>query len=120
MASVRSATSSCRHSTRSAEQRWPALSKAEAMTSPTTCSASAEESTIMPFCPPVSAISGIGLPDARSRSAELRLDQPGDLGRAGEHDARGLRRADKRRPRLARRLEQTARRRAARRPHAES
>ena len=50
--------SSCRYSTRSAEQRWPALSKAEVSTSATTCSGSADESTIIAFCPPVSAISG--------------------------------------------------------------
>ncbi len=60
MASVRSAMSSCRQSTRSAEQRWPAESKADSSTSPTTCSASAEESTISAFWPPVSAMSGIG------------------------------------------------------------
>ncbi len=36
---MRSAISSCRYSTRSAEQRWPALVNAEAMTSSTTCSA---------------------------------------------------------------------------------
>ena len=69
MVSVRSATSSCRHSTRSAEQRCPALSKADAITSATTCSAKAEESTIIAFCPPVSAISGMGRPCADTRSA---------------------------------------------------
>ena len=53
-----SAMSSCRNSTRSAEQRWPAELKADATTSRTTCSDSADESTIMAFCPPVSAISG--------------------------------------------------------------
>ena len=61
--SMRSATSSCRHSTRSAEQRWPALNRTpRRCTSATTCSASAEESTIIAFCPPVSAISGTGAP----------------------------------------------------------
>ena len=45
MVTTRSATSSCTHSTRRAEQRWPALSKAELTTSITTCSARAEEST---------------------------------------------------------------------------
>ena len=40
--SMRSATSSCRHNTRSAEQRWPAESKADAARRPTTCSGSAE------------------------------------------------------------------------------
>ena len=72
IASVRSATSSCKHRMRSAEQRWPALSKAEAMTSATTCSASAELSTIIAFCPPVSAISGIGRPARDRRVASWR------------------------------------------------
>jgi hypothetical protein len=54
----------------SAEQRWPALWKAEAMTSRVTCSGSADESTIIAFCPPVSAISGMIGP---SRSASVRL-----------------------------------------------
>ena len=69
MCSTPSAMSCCRHSTRSAEQRWPAESKAEASTSPTTCSGSAVESTIIAFWPPVSAISGTLPP----RSASLRL-----------------------------------------------
>ena len=56
ISSTRSAMSSCRHSRRSAEQRWPALSKPEAITSCTTCSARAEASTIIAFWPPVSAI----------------------------------------------------------------
>ena len=72
MASIRSATSSCRQSTRSAEQRWPALSKAEAIASATTCSASAELSTTRAFCPPVSAISGTGRPSGPRRSASCR------------------------------------------------
>ena len=42
---------------RSAEQRWPALWKAEARMSRTACSGSAVESTIMALRPPVSAIS---------------------------------------------------------------
>ena len=62
---TRSAIESCTHSRRSAEQRWPALSKAEASASWTTCSGSAEASTIIAFCPPVSAISGT-LPRAAS------------------------------------------------------
>ena len=66
-------------------------------TSATTCSASAEESTIIAFCPPVSAISGIGWPLRRQPVGQLALDQPRDLGRAGEHHGRGLRRADQRR-----------------------
>ena len=73
--SVWSATSSCKHSTRRAEQRWPALSKAEASTSTTTCSVSAEESTIMAFMPPVSAISGVGRPCASRRVAMLRCSR---------------------------------------------
>ena len=70
MRRVSSATSSCRNSTRSAEQRWPALSKAEASASSTTCSGSAEESTIMALRPPVSAIS---LTIGPSRAASARL-----------------------------------------------
>ena len=42
---------------RSAEQRCPALWKAEMITSRTTCSVSAVESTIIALSPPVSAIS---------------------------------------------------------------
>ncbi len=72
--SVCSAISSCKHSTRSAEQRCPALSKAEASTSTTTCSVSAEESTIIAFIPPVSAINGIGRPWASRRVAMLRCN----------------------------------------------
>ena len=55
---MRSATSSCTHSSRSAEQRWPAERKAEVTTSSATCSGSAVASTIMALMPPVSAISG--------------------------------------------------------------
>ena len=66
-----SAPSSCRQRTRSAEQRWPALSKAEATTSVTTCSASADESTSIAFWPPVSAISGTGRPSPFRRPARL-------------------------------------------------
>ena len=76
MVSTRSATSSCTHSTRRAEQRWPALSKAEATTSITTCSVSAEESTIMALRPPVSAISGMVRPWASRRPAMLRWRMP--------------------------------------------
>ena len=62
--------SSCRNSTRKDEQRWPALSKAETITSFATCSGRAVESTIIAFSPPVSAISaGIG----PSRAARARL-----------------------------------------------
>ena len=65
-----SATSSWTNRTRSAEQRWPALWKDEAMTSRVTCSGNAELSTIIAFWPPVSAINGMIGP---SRSARLRL-----------------------------------------------
>jgi hypothetical protein len=49
IANMRSAISSCRQSIRSAEQRCPALSKADVITSATTCSGKAEESTIITF-----------------------------------------------------------------------
>ena len=55
---MRSATSSCTHRSRSAEQRWPAERNAEVITSSVTCSGSAVASTIMALMPPVSAISG--------------------------------------------------------------
>ena len=55
---MRSATSSCRNSSRSAEQRWPAERNAEVTTSSATCSGSAVASTIIALMPPVSAISG--------------------------------------------------------------
>ena len=58
MRSTRSAMSSCRHSSRSAEQRWPAEPNALASTSATTCSGSAELSTIIALMPPVSAMNG--------------------------------------------------------------
>ena len=64
----RSATSSCTNSTRAAEQRWPALSKAERTASRTTCSGSAVESAIMALMPPVSAMNGTMAP-RRSASA---------------------------------------------------
>ena len=73
ISSVRSATSSCRHRTRSAEHRWPAESKDDCSTSATTCSASADESTIIAFWPPVSAISGIGLPSGSRRLDSVLL-----------------------------------------------
>jgi hypothetical protein len=81
---TRSAMSACRNSTRSAEQRWPAELKAEATTSRTTCSGSAVESTIMAFCPPVSAISGTMGPRF---AASVLVDLARHLGRAGEGDA---------------------------------
>ena len=57
IASISGATSSCTHRRRSAEHRWPALSNADTSASATTCSESAELSTIIAFWPPVSAIS---------------------------------------------------------------
>ena len=53
-----SAMPSCTHSSRSAEQRWPAERNALATTASTTCSGSAVESTTIALMPPVSAISG--------------------------------------------------------------
>ena len=73
MGTTRSAMSSCRQSTRSAEQRWPAESKAEVSASSTSCSGKADESTTIAFCPPVSAISTGGRPSALSRWASCRL-----------------------------------------------
>ena len=58
MATTGSAISSCRHSRRRLEQRWPAERKAEVTTSSVTCSGSAVASTIMALMPPVSAMSG--------------------------------------------------------------
>ena len=65
------ALSSCTHSTRRAEQRCPALSKAEFTASMTTCSVNADESTIIAFWPPVSAINGIGCPVGLRRWATV-------------------------------------------------
>ena len=67
--STRSAMSSCTHRTRSAEQRWPALSNADVSASATACSGNAELSTIIAFWPPVSAIST----GSSRRSASVRL-----------------------------------------------
>ena len=72
ISSTVSAISSCRNSSRSAEQRWPALMKAELTTSSTTCSGSAVESTSIAFKPPVSAISGTMAPP-RAASARLMV-----------------------------------------------
>ena len=81
---MRSATSSCRQSSRSAEQRWPAERNAEVITSSVTCSGKAVASTIMALMPPVSAISGTIGP---SFAASARLMVCADFGRAGEDDA---------------------------------
>ena len=75
--------SSCTNSTRAAEQRWPALSKAERTASRTTCSGSAVESAIMALMPPVSAMNGTMAP-RRSASA-CWIAQRG-LVRTGEGD----------------------------------
>ena len=56
--STRGAQPSSTNRMRCAEQRWPALWNAETTTSSTTCSGSAEASTIMALTPPVSAMSG--------------------------------------------------------------
>ena len=82
--STRGAISSCTHRMRSAEQRWPALLNAEAMTSATTCSGSALESTIIAFSPPVSAMKGTMRAVARGERA---VDGARRRGRAGEGDA---------------------------------
>ena len=79
-----SAMSSCTNNRRSAEQRCPALQKAEATTSSTTCSGSAVESTIIALMPPVSAISGRIAP---SRAASARCSVCAVRGGAGEGDA---------------------------------
>ena len=79
-----SATSSCRQSRRSAEQRWPAERKAEVTTSSVTCSGSAVASTIMALMPPVSAISGTIGPSLAASARLMRLRR---RGRAGEGDA---------------------------------
>ncbi len=68
MSVIRGAVSSCRKSTRAAEQRCPALSKAERTQSRTTCSGSAVESTIIALMPPVSATNGM-MALCRSESA---------------------------------------------------
>jgi hypothetical protein len=71
IATMRSAPSAWRQSTRSAEQRWPALSNAEATTSLTTCSASADESTSIAFWPPVSAMRVTARPASFNRVERL-------------------------------------------------
>ena len=95
---MRSATSSCTQSSRSAEQRWPAERNADVITSSVTCSGSAVASTIMALMPPVSAISGTIGP---SLAASARLMARADLGRAGEGDAGDARVGDQRRADLA-------------------
>ena len=70
MRRISSAVCSGRHSKRSAEQRWPALLNADVSASRTTCSGSAELSTIIALTPPVSAISVASGP-SRAASAEL-------------------------------------------------
>ena len=86
--------SSCTNSTRAAEQRWPALSKAERTQSRTTCSGSALESAIMALMPPVSAMKGTM---ALAAVGQRPLDGPGRLVGAGEGDAVHARILDQRR-----------------------
>jgi hypothetical protein len=68
---------------RAAEQRWPADWKAEAITSLTICSGRAEESAIIAFWPPVSAIS---VAMGRVACGQRAIDRPGGVGAAGEGD----------------------------------
>ncbi len=68
-----SAISSCKNSTRSAEQRWPADWKPEEITSSTTCSGNAVESTIIQFWPPVSAINGTWSPPRSAKVCEISV-----------------------------------------------
>jgi hypothetical protein len=91
---TRSAMSVWTNSTRSAEQRCPAELKAEATTSRTICSGSADESAISAFWPPVSAISGTSGPVLAGQRAG---DDARHLGRAGEGDAGTLASGDQRR-----------------------
>jgi hypothetical protein len=63
--------SSCRQSSRSAEQRWPAEPNALVSTSVTTCSASAELSTIIALMPPVSAMNGMIGPGRAARDRAI-------------------------------------------------
>src|SRR3546814_6206324 len=74
--------SSCTNSTRAAEQRWPADWNAEAITSLTICSGSAEESAIIAFWPPVSAIKAA---IAALRAASARLIDHAVSVRSEEH-----------------------------------
>ena len=91
-----SAMSSCTNSTRAAEQRWPAESKAEPIASLTSCSGSAEESAISAFWPPVSAISAAIGGVARGQRAVDRARGFGGAGEGHAGDARvaGQRGAD--------------------------
>ena len=94
---TRGAISSCTSSTRSAEQRWPALLKPDCTTSSTSCSASAELSASITLSPPVSAIS---VPMAPGRAASERSMSRAVSVRAGEHHAREARIARQRARRL--------------------
>ena len=94
----------------------PRSGRPEISTSRTTCSGSAEESTIIAFCPPVSAISGTIGP---SRAASALVDAARRVGRAGEGDAGDARIGDQRRadtrPVARQQMQHVA---PARRPHA--
>ena len=95
IATMRSAPSSCTQSTRSAEQRWPALSNADATTSRDDLLG--ERRRVDDH-----RVLAAGLGDQRHRpavsleraSARRLLQQARDLGRAGEHARRA--RADRR------------------------
>ena len=94
IAIILSATSSCRQSSRSAEQRCPAERNAEATTSSVTCSGKAVASTIIALTPPVSAINAAIGP---SFAASARLIDCRCRRRAGEGDARDAGQGDERR-----------------------
>ncbi len=115
IASIRSATSSCRQSRRSAEQRWPAERKAEAITS--SVDLLGQRGGVDDH-----GIDAAGLGDERHDRAvlggERPVDRPGDLGRAGEGDAGHGRMRDQRRADPRRRPARAAPPRAARRPGA--
>ena len=91
MESVRSATSSCRQSTRSAEQRWPALSKAEGQDVAHDLLGQRrgiDDHRVLP--------AGFGdqrdrLTIARDSGRQLQVDQACHIGGPGKDDAGGLR-----------------------------
>ena len=85
---TRSAMSSCRQSTRSAEQRWPALSKAEASDVAHDLLGQRRGIDDHRVLPAGLGDQRIGRPPSgRSRPASCRLIELRDLGRAGEHHA---------------------------------
>ena len=81
IAIMASATSSCRHNRRKAEQRWPADRNAEVRTSSVTCSASAVESTSTMFHCGRAIASGIpGTPAPAPTSSTRRIARCGKCG----------------------------------------